>query len=72
MGAGVHACRLELLPEGDVLLRLMLDCPVLRGAEEPELLSALAEQGLRLEAGEEDETRILTLRRVPARREGET
>ena len=61
----LHACQAELLPRPGVLLRLALDPEELRGAEEPELLAALAAQGVEREVCREDDTWYVTLRRTP-------
>ena len=69
--SSLHACRLELCPQGDTLLRMALDCPAPAGTEDPTLLSLLAGQGLRLETAEEDDTWFLSLRRSGAERRAE-
>ena len=58
----IHACRLELLPEEGVLLRLALDCPELPDAGEA-LSPGL---GLALETAMEDDTWFVTLRAAAA------
>ena len=58
----IHACEAELLPEAKVLLRVSLDCPKPEGTEDPELLSALENQGLTLEKRWEDDTWFLSVR----------
>ena len=65
----VHACRAELLPGDGVLLRLALDGPALRGAEDEALLSACAAQGLAAETARADDTWLLSLRSLPAGKE---
>ena len=52
----IHACRLELMPEEGMLMRLALDSPELRGAE------GAPAPGLALETRLEDDTWLVTLR----------